>query len=88
MKNDNLKKKIKDIVAIVAFIAIAFLTIILLYRALKWKDTNGEYLSSVEQLKNTDDNLVDVVFVGSSHVYCGIQPAYFWQDKGWSVSDM
>jgi hypothetical protein len=88
MKNDNLKKKIKDIVAIVAFIAIAFLTIILLYRALKWKDTNGEYLSSVEQLKNTDDNLVDVVFVGSSHVYCGIQPAYFWQDKGWSVFDM
>ncbi len=88
MNKDNLKKKIKDIVAIVVFIVVALLSISLLYRVLKWKDTNGEYLSSVEQLKNTKNDLVDVVFVGSSHVYCGIQPAYFWQDKGWSVFDM
>lgn len=55
---------------------------------ISWKDTTGEYCSSVEQLKNTEDNLVDVVFTGTSHVFCGVDPSVFWEENGIAVFDM
>ncbi len=82
------KKTLLQIIAVIGFLVAAGTCITLTYNALRWKDTTGNYLSSVEQLRATDDDLVDVVFVGSSHCYCGITPSYFWNDKGWSVFDM
>ena len=58
------------------------------YDVLRWKDTTGEYLSSVEQLYATPKELVDVVFVGSSHCYFGIQPAILWKKYGIAAFDM
>lgn len=82
------KRRIKRICATPAFAAIVFLCILGTYKVLKWKDTTGDYLSSVEMLKATDKDLIDVVFMGSSHVYNGLNPAYFWEDEGWSCFDM
>ncbi len=70
------------------FFAIFGLLIIFAYRALKWKDTTGEYLSSVEQLYATPEDLIDVVFVGSSHCYCGIHPYVLWRNYGIAAFDM
>ena len=58
------------------------------YRVLSWKDTSGSDLSSLSQLYNTEKDLMDVVFVGSSHCYCGIYPPYFWEDAGIAVFDL
>ena len=82
------KRRIKRICAAPAFAVIVFLCILGTYKVLKWKDTTGDYLSSVEMLKATDKDLIDVVFMGSSHTYHGINPAYFWEDEGWACFDM
>ncbi|MCR4618665.1 MAG: hypothetical protein K5669_10855 [Lachnospiraceae bacterium] len=82
------KKIVKHTVSIVVFALIVFFVIGVTYNVLRWKDTNGDYVSSVEQLKATDDNLIDVVFAGTSHVYCGVNPAVFWEQKGWACFDM
>lgn len=84
----SVKTRIKRICAVACFSALVFLCIFGTYKVLKWKDTMGEYLSSVDMLKATDKELIDVVFMGSSHAYNGFNPAYFWEDEGWSCFDM
>ncbi|MBR5419795.1 MAG: hypothetical protein IK115_01460 [Lachnospiraceae bacterium] len=69
-------------IRIVIFAVITALWLGRVYDVLRWKDTHGDYLSSVTQLKETGDVTPDVVFVGSSHVYAGCYPAYFWEDAG------
>ena len=78
------KKAIKCIV----FIVLAGACIAGAFRIFKWKDTSGDYNSSIEQLKNTPKDTIDVVFTGSSHTYCGIYPGVFWEQEGYSVFDM
>ena len=81
---DKWKKAIKCIL----FIVLAGACIAGAFRIFKWKDTSGDYNSSIEQLKNTPKNTIDVVFTGSSHTYCGIYPGVFWEQEGYSVFDM
>ena len=81
---DKWKKAIKCIV----FIVLAGACIAGAFRIFKWKDTSGDYNSSIEQLKNTPKDTIDVVFTGSSHTYCGIYPGVFWEQEGYSVFDM
>lgn len=83
-----MKKTINRIIKFTVFALALTGAIVIAYKALKWKDTTGEYLSSMEQLYGTEDNLMDVVFVGSSHCYCGIYPAILWRDCGISAFDM
>lgn len=78
----------KNTIRITAFIAIAVLLISGTYKILSWKDTTGGYLSSTQQLYATDENLIDVVFMGSSHVYCSINPSILWDTYGISAFDM
>lgn len=58
------------------------------YKALSWKDTTGGYLSAYSQLYHTPEDTIDAVFVGTSHVYCGIYPSILWRDYGISTFDM
>ena len=74
----------KKAVRIISFIVICFLWLSAVYEVLRWKDTQGDYISSVTELKETPADTVDVVFVGSSHVYAGIYPSYMWSD--WGIS--
>ncbi len=80
--------RIKRIIAAIAFVLVTVLVLCKTYDVLKWKDTTGDYVSSLEQLYNTEENLIDVVFVGSSHTYCGIYPCILWEKYGISAFDM
>lgn len=70
------------------FILILVASLLLTYKVISWKDTKGTPGSSITQLANLDDNTVDMVFVGSSHVYCGIMPAVLWRDYGIASFDL
>ena len=72
----------------ICFFSLLGLVILFLYHVLKWKDTTGDYLSSVEQLYATGEDLIDVVFVGSSHCYCGVHPSVLWEQNGIAAFDM
>lgn len=80
--------KLKHITRAVALALLLAFAINICYNALSWKDTTGGYLSAYEQLYNTPANTMDVVFVGTSHVYCGIYPSILWRDYGISSFDM
>lgn len=79
-----MKKVIRGIV----FLIITVMVIIRVYNVVKWKDTTGDYLSSTSQLYATDDNLIDIVFLGSSHCYCGISPDMLWGEYGYAAFNM
>lgn len=82
------KMKLKHIARTVTLLLFVALAIHICYKALSWKDTTGGYLSAYEQLYNTPDNTIDVLFVGTSHVYCGIYPSILWREYGISSFDM
>ena len=52
------------------------------YHVLAWKDTAGDYVSSVESFYDLDDDVVDVLFLGSSHCYCSINNSILWNKYG------
>ena len=58
------------------------------YQILSWKDTSGSYVSSLQELYNTQDDLMDVVFMGTSHVFAGVNPALLWEDYGIAAFDL
>lgn len=78
----------KKAIRCIAFLLILFFVIIRAYDILSWKDTSEAYLSSTKQLYSTEDDLMDVVFLGSSHCYCGISPDVLWGNYGISAFNM
>ncbi|MCR4597836.1 MAG: hypothetical protein K5678_02240 [Acetatifactor sp.] len=78
----------KNCIAILVFCGLLVWVASRVYNVLSWKDTTGDYLSSTSQLYHTPENTIDVVFMGSSHCYCGVYPAYLWRDKGIAAFDM
>lgn len=78
----------KKCIRLLGFSFLLVIVLFLTFRILAWKDTTGDYISSIEQLKNTKKNTVDVVFLGSSHVYCGVAPHILWQEFGIPAFDM
>ncbi|MCD7863920.1 MAG: hypothetical protein LUG61_10560 [Lachnospiraceae bacterium] len=65
-----------------AFVCVLTLVLGRTYAILSWKETYGEYHSCIRQLYNTGDDLMDVVFVGTSHVFDGVNPAILWEEYG------
>lgn len=78
----------KKAIRVVGFALLMTLVLLLAYRVFKWKDTSGDYISSITQLKNTPDNSIDVFFVGSSHVYNGVAPHVLWKNHGIAAFDV
>lgn len=72
----------KKAISCVIFLALLSLTIYKVYDVLSWKDTTGGYLSSTQQLYATQEDLMDVIFVGSSHCYCAVFPEKLWSGYG------
>lgn len=83
-----MKKYLSKMIEFAGFAIVVTITVLCLYRVLSWKDTNGDYMSTTKQLYSTEDNLIDVVFMGSSHCYCGILPSVLWEDSGIAAFDM
>lgn len=84
----KLIKGTKSAVRCIAFLAVLLFLIVRTYDVLSWKDTLGDYLSSVNQLYATEDDMMDVVFTGSSHTYCSISPALLWGENGIAAFNM
>lgn len=81
-------KALKNAIRCIAFLCLLFFLIVRTYDVLSWKDTLGDYVSSVEQLYSTEDDMIDVVFTGSSHTYCSIAPAILWNEAGIAAFNM
>ena len=80
-----LKKVLRFLISAVrgiAFLSLVFFLIVRCYEVLSWKDTLGDYISSTTQLYSTEENRMDVLFVGSSHAYCSVAPAVIWNEAG------
>lgn len=78
----------KKAIRCIAFLLILGIIIRKTYGVLAWKDTAEEYVSSTQQLYATNEELVDVVFLGSSHCYCAIAPDELWGNYGFSAFSM
>lgn len=78
----------KKVLRGIAFAILLFLAVNAVYHIVSWKDTTGDYVSSVQQLYHTDEELIDVLFVGSSHCYCSVYPDYLWRDSGIAAFDL
>lgn len=72
----------KNLAKIVTFCTILAFLINGIYKVLAWKDTAGAYVSSVESFYELEENVVDVLFLGSSHCYCTINNASIWEEQG------
>ena len=70
------------LLSIIAFIILFFCGLGLLYRVFSWKDTSGDYYSSVNQFYTMKHNVVDVAFFGPSTTYSSINPAILWECRG------
>ena len=82
------KEYIKNCIRILVFLLLLGFVLHRAYQVLSWKDTTGDYLSSLSQLYHTPEDTMDVVFMGSSHCYCGVYPAFLWRDNGIAAFDM
>lgn len=76
------------IVRFIGFIFVLFFVYLGVYEALSWKDTTGEYLSTTTRFYETEKNIIDVLFVGSSHCFCSVLPSLLWEDYGMSAFNM
>ncbi|MBQ7359401.1 MAG: hypothetical protein IJW63_04820 [Lachnospiraceae bacterium] len=74
--------KTKRVVKLVAFCLILFLFLNYIYDVFSWKDTAGDYYSSMDTFYDLDGDLVDVMFLGSSRCYCTINNAQLWDEHG------
>ena len=82
------KKKLIQSIILLLFVAVSLCCLKGIYNVLSWKDTSGDYQSVFSQLYATDNDLIDVVFVGSSHCYCGVYPHVLWEEKGIASFDL
>lgn len=74
--------KVKNTAKILVFCILFLFFLNRIYDVFSWKDTAGDYTSSMEAFYSLEDNVVDVLFLGSSHSYCSIIPAQLWKDYG------
>lgn len=72
----------------IAFIVLLAMVMLTTYNVLKWKDTAGDYLSTTQQMYETEEGLMDVLFLGSSHSYCSISADVIWGEYGFATFGM
>lgn len=83
MKDGKEKKNlIRKCAGTVAFCLVLLLVLGRVYQVLSWKDTAGGYITSTETFYGLERDLVDVVFLGSSHCYCSVINSQLWEDYG------
>ena len=74
--------RIKRISKVIIFCVILVLFLNYIYKILSWKDTAGAYYSSMNSFYDLEEDLVDVLFLGSSHCYCSVTNALLWDEHG------
>ena len=74
--------KVKNLLRVGCFLAILTLVFLRTYKVLSWKDTADYYLSTMENFYDLDKDVVDVLFLGSSHCYCTVNVSQLWEKHG------
>lgn len=83
MKNKEGKVKlIKRCAGVIVFWLILALVLGRVYQVLSWKDGSGGYFTPVETFYGLEEDVVDVLFLGSSHSYCSVINSKLWDDYG------
>lgn len=77
-----MKSIVKKTLSIILFLLLLLGGLSLLYKVFSWKDTSGDYFSSVTQASSLNDHIVDVAFFGPSVTYASYNPAVFWEQEG------
>lgn len=72
----------RQAIKIIVFCLIGIMLLQRLYQIFSWKDTAGDYKTSVETFYRLDRNSVDVLFLGSSHCYYSVDVANLWENHG------
>lgn len=78
----------KKVFKVSGFLLLLILAIAVTYNVYKLKDSNGGPVSAIHMMEEMDSDLVDVFFMGSSHVFCGISPAALWEHSGIAAYDL
>ncbi len=74
--------RIKRIVQTIIFVLVFVLMFGYVYKVLSWKDTSGDYSSSMKSFYELEEDVVDVIFLGSSHCYCSVNNSILWDEHG------
>lgn len=83
MENRAGKKNfIKRCAGTIAFFLILLLVLGRIYQVLSWKDGSGGYMTPVETFYGLEENVVDALFLGSSHCFCSVINSQLWDDYG------
>lgn len=83
MEGSSMKKNLLKGIII---IALAVLILLTLNRILILKSEDG--ISQLKSLYKQNDNTIDVLFLGSSHVYCDISTGVLWDQYGIASYDL
>ncbi len=78
----------KNAAKIIIFCVIFLFLLNRIYTVFSWKDTSSGYYSSMNSFYALEDDVVDVLFLGSSHCYCSVIPAQLWEDYGMASFNM
>ena len=70
----------RKIIARILFIVILLSTFLIIDEVLKIKSNHG--INQKESMYVQPSNSIDVVFMGTSHVHCGINTALLWEEYG------
>ena len=81
-----LKERVKIVLKIVLFLVCCIVAYGGLRRYFMIKDP-GMYFQ-MSSFYEQEENTVDVVCIGSSHVFCDINPAVFWEEQGITAYDV
>uniref|UniRef100_UPI004055F2B4 hypothetical protein n=1 Tax=Acetatifactor sp. TaxID=1872090 RepID=UPI004055F2B4 len=74
--------KVREIAKISIFCVIFLILFNRIYTILSWKDTAGDFYSSVDSFYELEEDIVDVLYFGSSRCYCSIDPSVMWNEHG------
>ena len=74
--------RVRNAVKAVCFCMAAAMLYSALYGVFSWKDTGGAYLTNMETFYGLEEDVADVLFCGSSHCYCSVNPAILWGQHG------
>lgn len=83
MEGSSMKKNLLKGIVIVVLAAVI---LIVLNRVLLLKSEDG--ISQLKSLYKQNDNTIDVLFLGSSHVYCDISTGLLWDQYGIASFDL
>lgn len=71
---------------IISFIMIMFILSSIFYKSFSFKYADGIY--AFKEFYNERDNSIDVLFLGSSHMFVNVSPSILWKEYGMAGFDL